>query len=284
MKIISFLLLALALIFVALRLYGAHDWQRGTDVLRKQLSESQKPLTTVVYDRQELQGLPAPVQRYFQAVLKESVPIITSAHLRHSGTFNMGETKASWQRFESDQTVITHAPGFDWDGRISMFPGLNVHVHDAYVAGEGVLQAKLLGVFSLVNMRGSREIAEGELMRYLGEAVWYPTALLPSQGVLWQAIDKDSARATLSDGHISVSLDFHFNAEGLVDSIRSDSRPRTVAGKSVNTPWLIRVWNYQLHQGLCVPDEGEVSWVVSTANYPYWRGRVDSVSYQFSQP
>jgi hypothetical protein len=284
MKVISLLLLVLVLVFVTLRFYGAYDWQRGTVVLRRQLSESQKPLNTKLHDRRELESLPAPVQRYFQTVLKESSPMIASAQFRHSGTFNMGETEANWQRFESDQTVITHAPGFDWDGRIRIVPGLNVHVHDAYVAGEGVLQAKLLGIFTLANMRGGQELAQGELMRYLAEAVWYPTALLPSQGVLWQAIDSNSARATFSDGDNTVSLDFHFNAEGLVDAIRTDSRPRTVAGKSINTPWLIRVWNYQFHQGLRVPAEGEVAWVLDNGTYPYWRGRIDSVSYQFAEP
>ena len=40
-------------------------------------------------------------------------------------------------------------------------------------------------------------MAEGELMRFLAEAAWYPTALLPSQGVRWQGADERSAFATL---------------------------------------------------------------------------------------
>ena len=39
------------------------------------------------------------------------------------------------------------------------------------------------------------EVAQGELMRFFAEAAWYPTALLPSQGVRWQAVDDTSARA-----------------------------------------------------------------------------------------
>ncbi len=60
--------------------------------------------------------------------------------------------------------------------------GLPVRVHDAYVAGEGILHASLLGLFSLVDMRGGGDLAEGELMRFFAEAAWYPTALLPTQG------------------------------------------------------------------------------------------------------
>lgn len=37
-----------------------------------------------------------------------------------------------------------------------------------------------------------------ELMRLLGEAAWYPTVLLPGQGVRWQPVDDRSAEATSS--------------------------------------------------------------------------------------
>ncbi len=84
-------------------------------------------------------------------------------------------------------------------------PGLPVRVHDAYVAGEGILHASLLGLFPVVDMRGTSDVAEGELMRFFAEAAWYPTALLPSQGVRWEAVDDNSAYATLTEGDISVS-------------------------------------------------------------------------------
>lgn len=46
------------------------------------------------------------------------------------------------------------------------------------------------------DLRGALgEVAQGELMRFFAEAAWYPTALLPSQGVRWQAVDDTSARA-----------------------------------------------------------------------------------------
>ncbi len=56
------------------------------------------------------------------------------------------------------------------------------------VVGEGILHAAVLGAVPVVNIRGTREVAEGELMRFLAEAAWYPTALLPSQGVRWEAV------------------------------------------------------------------------------------------------
>lgn len=35
-----------------------------------------------------------------------------------------------------------------------MMPGLKVRVHDAYVAGEGILHAAILGLFTVVELGG----------------------------------------------------------------------------------------------------------------------------------
>ena len=71
--------------------------------------------------------------------------------------------------------------GLRLGGRLAIVSGLSVRVHDAYVTGEGILHASLLGLFPLVDMRGGGNLAKGELMRFFAEAAWYPTALLPTQ-------------------------------------------------------------------------------------------------------
>ena len=75
-------------------------------------------------------------------------------------------------------------------------------MRDAYVAGEGLLYAAPLGLFTVMDVSGQPGVAEGELMRFFAEAAWYPTALLPSQGVRWEAMDDRTARATLADGEL----------------------------------------------------------------------------------
>ena len=43
-----------------------------------------------------------------------------------------------WLPLVSIQRVVVRRPGFVWDARIQMLPGLDVRVHDAYVAGNVV--------------------------------------------------------------------------------------------------------------------------------------------------
>jgi len=255
----------------------------GTQDLRARLDAARVPVRPQTVDFRELEGLPAPVQRYFRAVFEQGQPVVAGVHVRHTGTFNMGETNDQWKPFTSDQKVIAQRPGFDWDGRVAMMPGMPVRVHDAYVAGEGILHASLLGLFPVVDMRGTGEVAEGELMRFFAEAAWYPTALPPSQGVRWEAVDDRSAYATLTEGDISITMLFTFNDEGLIDTVHADERGRSVGGEVVSTPWQGRFWSYEERSGMRVPLDGEVAWLLPDGAKPYWRGRITEVVYEFAR-
>jgi len=282
-KILGLSLVGLAAAFGLARLYGASRWQAGTEALRTRLAAARSAVAPNAFDPRELEGLPFPVQRFFLAALRPGQPMIAAAHLCHAGTFNMGETRPSWKPFTSTEVVTIRRPGFDWDGRIGMAPGLPVRVHDAYVAGEGILEARLLGLFKLVDLHGTADLAEGELLRYLAEAMWYPTALLPSQGVRWEPIDESSARATFADGGTAVSLDFHFAADGLIESTRAIARPRTLGGTVVASPWGGRGWRYELRDGMRIPVAGEVAWFTPEGAYPYWRGEITSLRFEFAR-
>ncbi|GAB4213798.1 MAG: hypothetical protein OHK0012_10640 [Synechococcales cyanobacterium] len=282
LSIAAMMILLLALTWVGASYYGAFRWQVGTQALRDRLHASRGLMQPKSVDLGEMNGLPAPVQRYFRKAIQDGQSMVTGVQMRHRGTFNLGETTDQWQPFTSDQQVTTHPPGFDWNGRVDMLPGIPVLVHDAYIAGEGILQAALLGLFSLVNLRGTEDMARGELMRFLAEAAWYPTALLPSQGISWTVVNDHSAQGTLTDNGLSVTMLFTFNEQDLIESIQADGRGRTVGGRVIPTPWYGHFWNYEERSGMQVPLEGEVAWLLPDGPKPYWRGTLTEIAYQFS--
>jgi hypothetical protein len=235
------------------------------------------------FDESELDGLPAPVQRYFRAAIKPGQAIVTAARMEQSGNFNMSETGEQWKPFTSKQYVVTRRPGFVWDARIAMMRGVPIFVHDAYLGGLGFLQARLLGLVKLAEMRDAHEIARGELMRFLAEAAWYPTALLPSQGVCWQNVDDTSAQASLSDGEVNAALLFRFNNDGLIESIRAEDRGRGSKNTFAPTPWEGRWQRYEWRDNMLVPTEGEVAWILPDGPKPYWRGRIIHIDYEYAQ-
>ena len=283
MAIGAALLALLLLLAIGAAIYGSRRWEQGTREILTQLEAARISPASAGYDARELEGMPAPVQRYFRLALQDGQPIVTAASVTHTGTFNMSATAEQWRPFTSTQRVITRRPGFDWDARIMMLPGVPAHVHDAYIAGEGLLRGALFGLVPVVHIAGTPEIARGELLRFFAEAAWYPTALLPSQGVRWEAVDDTSARATLTDGSLAVTMLFRFNATGLIDTARAESRARVVDGKTESAPWQGRFWNYTERDGMQVPLDGEVAWMLPEGAKPYWRGTSTALSYELAR-
>jgi hypothetical protein len=282
LKILAAALVALAAIYAGGWALGAALWKANTQDLWTRINASRSPVQKRTVDFQDLEGLPAPVQRYLRTVLVDGQPIVTQARLRQTGTFNMDEAGQQWKPFTAEQWVSTCRPSFLWNARISMLPGLHARVHDAYVAGEGVLHASLLGLVSVADQRGKDALAEGELMRYFAEAAWYPTGLLPSQGVSWAPAGDHSAYGTLADGDVTVRMLFSFNDEGLLQTVYARERGRMIGEQTEPTPWRGRFWNYETRDGMRVPLNGEVAWLESGTETPYWRGRIAELDYTFA--
>jgi hypothetical protein len=228
------------------------------------------------FSQSQLRDLPPPVARYFTFAIPKGALIIHRAHIVHAGEFSV--RAGNWAPFRSEQYVRVRRPAFVWDARIRMNLGATNRVRDSYVDGIGSMQASIMGAFPLANVRGTPEIASSALARYLAECAWYPTALLPSSGVRWETIDDSTARATVVDGNNSVSVDFHFAADGSIAGI-SGERYRDVNGRGVLTHWQGSFREYRDVNGFKIPMAGEVTWVVDGGPLPYWRARIERISY-----
>ncbi|WP_428504644.1 DUF6920 family protein [Roseateles sp.] len=235
------------------------------------------------FDVRELDGLPPPVQGYFRAVLSEGQPIIAAARIAMDGHINLSARAEHWKAFSSRQQVLTRRPGFLWDAEVKLFPGVRVHVEDSYIAGHGSLIAKVFGWFTVARAKGTGEIARGEFMRYVAEAPWYPTALLPSQGVRWEAVDDASAKASIVDGSISLTLLFRFDTAGLITSVHAESRGASVGkdGRMLMLPWDCRLSDYHLQHGMQIPMRGEAAWVRAEGRKVYFVGQLQKLGYEF---
>lgn len=277
-KLVAVSVAALVLVWAGVSVLGKVVWPGRVAEWQRRMAAAEVPVAGR-YDPAMLAGLPAPVARYLEAVLVPGQPMVARVSMAHEGTFDMGTEAAKWRDFSSTQQVTVARPGFVWDGKIGMALGMPVRVIDAYAGGEGALIAKIFGLVPVARLEGGGAIAEGELLRWLAEAPWYPTALLPGQGVEWTAIDDRSAEARVTDGAVTVSLVYRFGPDGLVEGVRAASRGRTVGSDIVPTPWVGRWWGYRRRGGMMVPTEGEVAWELPQGLRPYWRGRVTELRY-----
>ena len=272
----------LGVTYVAASTFGAWRWSGATSDLVAKLDAGRVAPATSRYDVAELADLPAPVQRYFRAALTASQPIITALRLTQTGRFNLSATADQWKPFTATQAFTTSRPGFVWDANITLFPGLPVRVVDAFVDGEGLLRPSVSGLYAMGTLQGAGEIARGELLRHFAESVWFPTALLPSQGVVWQAVDDTSATATMTDGPISVTMLFRFGGDALITAIYVRERAAMVGKQTVLMPWKCRMSNYQTRDGMRIPMTGEALYITPQGERPYFRGTIATLAYEFA--
>lgn len=256
-------------------------WSRDVDARLAALEAATPQTRSQRYDEEELKALPPVVRRYFSQALNPNQPLVRRLYLEQSGRFNRSNTPMveQWEPLTARQRVATKRPGFVWDAAIRVSPGITVRWVEAYVAGLGVLQPSVFGLIDVGGNQGNADIARAELIRYFAEGVWYPTALLPSQGVMWKAVDEQSAQATLTDGLLTVNLLFKFAADGMVERISSTERSALLDGAMVTMPWEMRLSNYQLRDGMRVPQDAEVAWLTPAGRWPYWHGKIEKLDY-----
>ena len=272
----------LGVIYAAVSAFGAWLWSAATSDLVAHLTAGRINPAINRYHAAELADLPAPVQRYFRAALTDGQPIVTAVRLIQTGQFNMSAEADQWKLFTASQHFTTTRPGFVWDANITLFPGVPVRVVDAFISGEGFLRPTILGLYEMGTLQGKGEIARGELLRHFAESVWFPTALLPSQGMVWQAIDDASAKATMTDGPISVTMLFRFGTDDLITAVFVEGRATTVGTQTVLMPWECRMSNYQTRDGMRVPLTGEALYITPQGERPYFKGTIDAPTYEFA--
>lgn len=231
---------------------------------------------------ERLADAPEPVRRYFAFALAPGQRAVRRARLEHVGEIAL--RPGDWKPFTSVQYVSADPPGFVWDARLPMAPlPIAVRVRDGYMRGVGSTRAAIGALLSVGAQEGTPEVAASALWRWLAEGVWLPTALLPSERLTWTAVDDDTARATLRDRGTTVEADFHFGPEGEVERV-SGTRYRAVGDRQVLTPtegWH-RAW--ARIEGMMIPTEGKVAWILPEGPHVYWRARLTRATYEHASP
>jgi hypothetical protein len=267
---------------------ASRRWQQATDRSIAALERGARtPAGRVSFDG--LAALPAPVQRYFRLALRDGQPLVRSALVAQSGTFRSRETgdpEAGWARFSATQHFTADPPGFVWDARIRVLPFVSVWVRDGYVAGHASMHGAVAALATVVDAADEPNLRAGALQRWLAEAAWFPTALLPGQRITWEPMDDSHARAAVVDGANAVSLEFEFGPGGEILGVHSPARPREAPGtkgRFITAPWGARYRGYRECRGMRIPGEAEAYWVIEGREQPYYRGCNVLVEYDLGE-
>ena len=209
---------------------------------------------------------------YFNYVLKEGQPYISYVRITHEGQFKTGLNK-KWITIKGEQYATTEKPGFIWKGTTSMFTA-----RDMYIKDQGRLVVSLFALYNMVDAKGEN-YNQGELLRWLGESVLYPTNLLPGKRLQWTAIDDQTARLTFNYQGLSLFFIITFNETGEITQMETE---RYMDEKNLET-WVIKLTSYKKINDLFIPTCTEVLWRLQDKDFSYARFIIKTIQYNIPE-
>jgi len=263
--IITFLILGLLLLTL---LIGKINLSINFSKEVKELFAQSKSISDQKFHKNQLDNFPEPVQRYFNHILKEGQPYISYARIKHDGQFKTGIDK-SWINIKGEQYATTAKPGFIWKGTTSMFVA-----RDMYISDKGRLIVSLFSLYNVVDAEGE-QYNQGELLRWLGESVLYPTNLLPSEKLQWLPIDTQTAKLTYNYKGLSLFFIITFNDIGEITEMETK---RYMDEKKLET-WVIKATNYRELNNVLIPTAFDVLWRLEKGDFSYAKFNITEVEY-----
>ena len=224
---------------------------------------------TARIERHDLERLPTPVQRWLRYSGVTGTERPTTVRLRQHGDFDLGR---GWMTFSAEQYFTIDPPVFVWKAAFRMAPMISVIGRDQYRAGVASMDMRLLSLVPVAKKTGGG-LNQGDLLRFLGETQWFPAGAL-SEYITWEAVDANSARATMAYGGISASMIFVYADEGRLVEERAirynDARGR-------DELWVNRNDVEREFGGLLLPAAGEARWEYASGPFPYIRWTITAV-------
>ena len=227
--------------------------------------------------RVEEAALPEPVRRWVAAALVD-VPD-EPALVRLEQRFAMDLGGGRWRPGTAVHLAAVDRPGFCWWAEVDLAPLVVAHVEDSLVDDRGLLDARALGIVPVAHEEGEAT-TRGELLRWLAELPWTPSAVTAAPGLRWRSVAPDVVEVTAEAGGVTEAVRLRFDPDTAMPvAAEADARPRTEGDRTVERPWRGTFTDVDVVGGVRLPRRGEVAWQLDDGSWsPYWRGEITAVA------
>jgi Family of unknown function (DUF6544) len=208
-----------------------------------------------------LDGIPEPVQRYLRYTGIIGKPFVRRVHLRQSGRMLLA-SGTPWIPLKGEQWYSVLPPGFVWYATLHIGPISIVRARDMYRTGKGRMLIKAASVVTVADAKGN-EIDQGEMVRYLSEMMWFPSAFL-EDNVSFETVDASSARVILTDRGRTATGTLFLDAEGRLTEFVA----RRYAASDLET-WSVPITAYGQFEGLKLPVRCKAVWKLAKGDQEY---------------
>ena len=227
----------------------------------------QTPESQAVLSEALLATLPEPLRVFYRQIGYLDRPMAKHLQMQfgqveYTPAFSRPYIKLEWQQDLWADQPLRFAYG---QGNLAL---ATFETLEAYRALNGE-KKEVLGRYFQTGGESGLSASRTQLVGWLADSIWLPQAALSGR-IVWEAIDPQHLRASLSDGALNVSGVFEFNADGLLSGFFSqDGQETNRAGRWEITPWTLSVSDYVPQNGLQLPRNYQLSWKFPEGSYAY---------------
>jgi len=231
---------------------------------------------TFVIREKHLEGLPPVVVRWLKASGMIGKENINTVRLRQKAQMKLKPGQKHWYNAVAEQYFSVNHPAFIWRVKMNIPPFVRITGRDRFADGKGEMLIKAFSLLTVVNEKG-KKMDESTMQRFLAEIVWFPSAAL-SPYLKWEELDPLTAKAVITYKGTNATGTFYFNEQG--DFIRfsamryKDNRP-----DARRYEWVITVKEHSVVNGIRIPVNLEVQWMLETGKWTWLRLEVEEVGY-----
>lgn len=227
----------------------------------------------------DIEHLPPLLQSYLIKVGVIGKAEIQSVRLKQTGSFRT-KPEQKWMPLVAEQYYNPNSNGFVWLGKINAAPMISITGKDVFLDNKGRMVVKLLNLKTIGDAQGP-EIDEGELMRYISEIPWFPTAFL-NENLEWNQLDSSKVQVTIKLNDAELNGIFHFNDNGLLEKFTAQ-RYMDVDGKYILEEWAPEYLEYEHRNGYLIPSRGKAIWLLDSGAFCYFDGTVTDIEYNIPE-
>lgn len=263
----------LILLFASIQMIFLANWNQK---LTQEKSDFIDQIEKV--ELRKVQETPVAIQKWLNRIgFDESNPMI-SVEIHQAAQMKMKPDQSDWKKATAYQISRVNPPGFHWEVKMEMIPGLAIYGRDQSLDGKGEMLIRLGAIFPIVDAKGPK-IDEGSLQRLLGELVWMPSLALHPQ-ISWKELDDHSVEGSLKVGETTGKGVFYFNEEG--DFTKFEAlRYYENKTESSRFPWILTVKEYSEWEGIRIPSHMEATWKLPQGDWTWLDLRITDLNFSY---
>ena len=126
-----------------------------------------------------------------------------------------------------------------------------------------------------MDVKGGKKYDIGEILRWLGESILYPTNFLPSERLQWLPIDSNTAKLTFNYNDLSLFFKITVNEIGEITEMET----KRYYGEENLETWIIKATKYKELNNVIIPTNFNVLWRLDKGDFSYAKFNITEVEY-----